>query len=187
MSYIQDNLMPGEKILYAASVHPAVFLPGIAIGIMSIGWVIFSFSLLASTPDAVNEGNILAGSFSLFFAGIIFITSIFAILKALIILLTTEFAVTNRKVIAKTGLLRRRTLEILLSKVESVAINQSILGRMINYGTVTVVGTGGTRETFRSIKDPIAVRNKINLTVEQYMQAYSEHQQQRITNQQTGR
>jgi uncharacterized membrane protein YdbT with pleckstrin-like domain len=83
---------------------------------------------------------------------------------------TTEFAVTNRRLIAKTGLIRRQTLEILLSKVESVSVDQNILGRVLNFGTVTVTGTGGTSESFLAIVDPINVRNKINQIIEGQMQ-----------------
>ena len=93
-------------------------------------------------------------------------------------MLTTEFAVTNRRVIAKTGFIRRRTLEILLQKVESVAVYQDILGRLLNFGSVTVTGTGGTRERFRMIVKPSAVRKKINHIIETQAEMYTQRQQQ---------
>lgn len=111
------------------------------------------------------------------------IFSILLGIQALIVLRTTEFAVTNRRVIAKTGFIRRHTLEMLLSKVESVAIQQNILGRMLNFGTVTITGTGGTKESFRAIVEPIEVRKKINQIIEGYMQAYAEYQQRKAVNQ----
>jgi uncharacterized membrane protein YdbT with pleckstrin-like domain len=89
-------------------------------------------------------------------------------LKAFIILLTTEFAVTNKRVIAKSGFLRRNTIEILLSKVESVTVKQSILGRLLNFGTVKVTGTGGTRGTFKLVTAPLALRKVIHQVVEEY-------------------
>lgn len=73
---------------------------------------------------------------------------------------TDEFAVTNRRVIVKTGLISRKTLEMNLSKIESVNVDQSIFGRLLGYGTITIIGTGGTRESFPNISEPILFRKK---------------------------
>ena len=89
---------------------------------------------------------------------------------------TTELAITNRRVIAKTGFIRRHSLEILLPKIESVDVRQGILGRMLNFGTVTVTGTGGTRESFKAIAEPIVVRKKINQIIEHYTELYAQRQ-----------
>lgn len=69
-----------------------------------------------------------------------------------------EFAVTNKRVIVKTGLISRRTLEMNLSKIESVNVDQTIFGRLLGYGTITIIGTGGTRESFPNISHPIEFR-----------------------------
>ena len=79
---------------------------------------------------------------------------------------TTEFAVTNKRVIAKTGWIRRRSLELLLTKVESIGVSQPIMGRVFNYGTITVVGTGGTREPFHNIVEPMGFRKRVNAQIE---------------------
>ena len=71
-----------------------------------------------------------------------------------------EFAVTNKRVIVKTGLISRRTLEMNLSKIESVNVDQSIMGRILGYGTITIIGTGGTRESFPKIANPLLFRKK---------------------------
>jgi len=71
-----------------------------------------------------------------------------------------EFAITNHRIIIKIGLISRRTVEMNLSKVETVNVDQSILGRMLGYGTITIVGTGGTKEVFENINDPIDFRKK---------------------------
>lgn len=78
----------------------------------------------------------------------------------LIALKTSEFAITNKRIIIKVGLISRRTLEMNLSKIESVNVNQGILGRMLGYGTIVVVGTGGTKEPFAGIIDPMTFRKK---------------------------
>lgn len=74
--------------------------------------------------------------------------------------LTSEFAITNKRIIIKVGLISRRTLELNLSKVESVNVDQSILGRILGYGTITVIGTGGTKETFGDIREPLEFRKQ---------------------------
>lgn len=79
---------------------------------------------------------------------------------------TSEFAITNKRVIIKIGLISRRTLEMNLSKIESVNVDQGILGRILDYGTIRIFGTGGTKESFPNIKQPIKFRKKFQeLTV----------------------
>ena len=73
----------------------------------------------------------------------------------------TEIAVTNRRIIYKKGLIRRQTNEMNMDKVESVQIDQSILGRMLNYGDITVRGTGTGLEPLKDIDDPIGFRNHV--------------------------
>jgi uncharacterized membrane protein YdbT with pleckstrin-like domain len=192
MSYIKDNLMPNEKLLFTARVHPAVFLPSIVSFILTIALFIYGFSKAAivsttgAPPPEINEATTIVGMFLLCFSGFLFLYSVLLVLQALIIMFATEFGVTNRRVIAKTGFIRRHTLEMLLSKIESVAVRQNILGRLLNFGTVTVTGTGGTKESFRAIVEPIAVRKKINQIIEGSTQAYNQYQQQRISNPQAG-
>ncbi len=174
MGYIQDNLMPNEKILFTARVHPAVFLPSVFSFIVSIGF--FTYALSPRNKGDVVSG-LLAGFLLLTAIGF-FIYSLLLGIQALVILLTTEFAVTNKRVIAKRGFIRRHTLEILLPKVESISVNQNVLGRLLNFGTVTVTGTGGTRESFRAIVAPVEVRKKITHIIERYMQAYAQSERQ---------
>jgi len=71
---------------------------------------------------------------------------------------TSEFAITTKRIIIKVGLISRRTLEMNLNKIESVNVDQSILGRILNYGSITVIGTGGTHEAFYNIASPMQFR-----------------------------
>jgi len=71
---------------------------------------------------------------------------------------TSEYAITNKRVIIKIGLISRKTLEMNLSKIESVNVDQSIFGRLLGYGAITIIGTGGTRETFSALANPIQFR-----------------------------
>lgn len=167
MSYIEDNLMENEEVLHWAYVHPAVFLPSVFAFLSSCVLLVYGI-LLGSRYSAGSQ----AGSVIMVLSAMVlcFIAIILAV-EALIIKLTTEFAVTNRRVIAKRGFIRRHTLEILLNKVESISVHQDILGRLLDFGTITVTGTGGTMESFRGIAEPLTVRKQINQIVEQY--AYS--------------
>lgn len=100
--------------------------------------------------------------------------TVFVSLKALFTLFlaplvaraTSEFAVTNRRVIIKVGLVSRKTVELNLEKVESIGVEQTILGRILGYGTIVVVGTGGTKEPFRGIADPMGFRRAVNEATE---------------------
>jgi len=156
MSYIEKNLMPNEKILYSAKVHPAVFIPATTL---------FVFTILMLIQFVLTKNTL-----SLIFATICFLFTLRFTLEAIMILLNTEFAITNRRIIAKTGFFHRKTLEMLLAKVESVSIYQNLGGRIMNFGSVTIIGTGGTKETFRGIIDPQNVRKKVNQVIEHYIQ-----------------
>jgi uncharacterized membrane protein YdbT with pleckstrin-like domain len=163
MSYVEENLMPNEKVLYLARIHPAIFMS--AIVDFLIGAVLGAGAFLLN--DQLNAGSpSLALAFLAAFFGLIAVISFF---EALITRLTTEFAVTNRRVVAKAGFVRRHTLEMLLQKVESVAVNQGITGRILNYGSLTITGTGGTKERFTAIANPMAVRRYINQILERYI------------------
>ena len=84
---------------------------------------------------------------------------------------STEMAVTNRRVIIKTGIMSRRSLEIMLPKVESIGIDESAGGRMLGYGTVTIHGTGGTPEPFRLIAHPSEFRKQVQQQIDNAMRA----------------
>lgn len=164
MSYVEDNLMPNEKVLFKARIHPAVFLPAI---VAFLGSIAFAF-LASDLASQQNSSDSMLGTMMFCLTGILFFWSLWLGLQAIIVLFTTEFAVTNRRVIAKRGFIRRHTMEMLLQKVESVSVRQDILGRMLNFGTITVTGTGGTQEGFRKIVEPLTVRKKMYKILEHY-------------------
>ena len=166
MSYVSENLMPNEKVYFKARIHPAIFIP--AILCIGLGLLLFLATFIGSSGD---RGIFI--TFSLCVFGIFLLSAVVLALDAPIAMHTTEFAVTNRRVIGKVGLFRRHTLEILLSKVESVAVHQNLAGRMLDFGTVVIVGTGGTQEPFRMIAAPLALRMKVNQILEASAQAYA--------------
>lgn len=84
------------------------------------------------------------------------------IIIAVVRVLTTELALTNKRVIAKTGWIARSTIELRLDKVEGLVVNQGIIGRFLNYGTVFVTGTGGIKTPIPYISSPIEFRRVVN-------------------------
>jgi uncharacterized membrane protein YdbT with pleckstrin-like domain len=87
-------------------------------------------------------------------------------LWAWILYATTELAITNKRVIAKTGLIERRTTEMFLEKIESIQVDQSILGRLFDFGSVVISGTGIHSAPFKNISDPLALRRNFMMAAD---------------------
>jgi len=149
--YIDDILQPGEKVLYSTNAHWMFYLPAIA------AWIgaIFLFVLSRQT---VTEGIVLL---CLSASAVVAIVALYWTAKAWFHRWTTETDVTNLRVVHKTGFIKRRTFEMSLDKVESVDVNQSIVGRILNYGDVTILGVGEGKETIATIASPLEFRNFI--------------------------
>lgn len=94
------------------------------------------------------------------------ISGAIAILMGMMRRNATEMAVTNRRVVIKTGLVSRKTIEMLLGKVESIEVNETAVGRMLGYGTIVVIGTGGTPEPFRKVAHPLEFRSQVQQQIE---------------------
>jgi uncharacterized membrane protein YdbT with pleckstrin-like domain len=149
--YIDDILQPGEKVLYSTNAHWIFYLPAIAAWIVALAFFILSRS-------TVNETLVLVW---LSLAAIAGLAALYWTLKGWFHRWTTETDVTNLRVVHKTGFIKRRTFEMSLDKVESVDVNQSILGRILNYGNVTVHGVGEGSEEINTIASPLDFRNHI--------------------------
>jgi len=88
-------------------------------------------------------------------------TALFSLwLSPIIRQMTSEFVITNKRVIMKTGFISRKTFEMNLQKIESVNVDQSFWGRLMGFGTVSIIGTGGSRESFADIANPLLFRRK---------------------------
>jgi uncharacterized membrane protein YdbT with pleckstrin-like domain len=149
--YIDNILQPGEKVLYSTNAHWIFYLPAIG------AWLVAIVLLIAAQIIPAETARLISLSLSA-------IAAIFALYKMLTAWFhrwTTETDVTNLRVVHKTGFIKRRTFEMSLDKVESVDVNQSILGRLMNYGDVTVRGVGEGAETIHTIASPLDFRNHI--------------------------
>ncbi|MGJ4880702.1 MULTISPECIES: PH domain-containing protein [unclassified Bradyrhizobium] len=149
--YIDEILQPGEKVLYSTNAHWMFYLPAIG------AWIVV-FGLLVLSRMTVNDNLVLL---CLATAAVIAIVALYWTVRAWFHRLTTETDVTNRRVVHKTGFIKRRTFEMALDKVESVDVNQTIMGRVLNYGDVTILGVGEGKETISTIAEPLAFRNAI--------------------------
>ena len=149
--YIDDILQPGEKVLYSTNAHWIFYLPAI------VAWIVAVFLFLLSRQTATESLVLLC----LAAAAVVAIVALYWTVKAWFHRWTTETDVTNMRVVHKTGFIKRRTFEMSLDKVESVDVNQSILGRILNYGDVTVRGVGEGAETIDTIASPLDFRNHI--------------------------
>ena len=148
MSYVQRVLRPGEQVRHISSIHWIVYWLGVAVALLAV--VAYWFS----------ETRFLTGMWR-FTAYALALVAVVLLVQEWLRWWITEIAVTNRRIIYKKGFIRRQTNEMNMDKVESVQVDQSILGRMLDYGTVTILGTGEGFETLRTIASPIELRNNI--------------------------
>ena len=141
MSYIEKNLMGGESILYRGKLHWIVFL-------WPIIWFIIAIMFFSGGGDTAAD------------SGLFILIAILTGIASFINYTTSEFGITNKRVIAKVGFIRRNSLEVLLNKVEGIQVNQGIWGRILGFGSITVSGTGGTKNPFHKISAPLEFRRR---------------------------
>src|SRR5690348_10962476 len=149
--YIDEILQPGEKVLYSTNAHWMFYLPAIA------GWIVVLVLLILSRVTSVDSLTLLCWAA----AAVVAIAALYWTFKAWFHRFTTETDVTNMRVVHKTGFIKRRSFEMALDKIESVDVDQSILGRILNYGDVTINGVGEGKERIRTISSPLAFRSAI--------------------------
>jgi uncharacterized membrane protein YdbT with pleckstrin-like domain len=148
--YIDEILQPGEKVLYSTNAHWIFYLPAIAAWIVALAFLILS---VAVPPLALAAwaGAVIAALVAIYFT-----------VKGWFHRFTTETDVTDRRVVHKTGFINRHTFEIALDKIASVEVDQSIAGRLLNYGNVTIVSMGEVKpQPIKTIASPLAFRSAI--------------------------
>ena len=164
MSYIDANLIPGEKVVYQTRLHWIVMLGHTLFALFILGLpggiLLYYARKEQSQTSAQNEHLMLGG------AGVLLVSALVAIIAGLVRRNATEMAVTTRRVVIKTGLAARKTIEMLLSKVESIEVNETASGRMLGYGTIVVIGTGGTSEPFHKVAHPLEFRSQVQQQIE---------------------
>jgi uncharacterized membrane protein YdbT with pleckstrin-like domain len=147
MGYVESVLAPGERVVHRAAVSHWMFAASYFVGVLCIigaGAVVYFDR---------SRGPLIAAAATV--VGLAFI------IVALVRRGTTELVLTDRRIIAKRGFIARATVEMNLSKVESLHVNQGLFGRLLDYGDVTVVGTGSSLEPLRCICGPLELRRKL--------------------------
>jgi len=162
MSYITKTLVPGEKVVYQTRLHWIVMLGHIigAIVLWGLGGYVLWYDYAHAQMETSNRHVAAYGGAALLLCGLI------VLLAGSIRRNATEMAVTSRRVVIKTGLASRRTIEMLLNKVETIEVSEPGLGRMLGYGSITMIGTGGTSEQFHKMAKPLFFRNEVQQQIE---------------------
>jgi hypothetical protein len=140
MGYIESSLLPGEAVVARAHLHWIVFVR--AIFVLILGGTVAYFEPISG--------------------GVISAVGLLMLIPPLITRASSEFAVTSKRVVIKVGVVQRKTLELLLRQIEAISVDQSLSGRVLNYGTITVMGTGGVRESFKNISRPLEFRRAVH-------------------------
>lgn len=137
MGYITNNLLSGETVKHTAKVHWWAWGKGVAL---------------------LGVGVLVASMGAGFLGTVLILLGLVLAVRGLIVVATTELAVTDRRVIAKFGLIRRSTVELLHQKIEGMSVDQSVFGRLLGFGTVTVNGTGAGKTPIPHIAAPLDFR-----------------------------
>jgi uncharacterized membrane protein YdbT with pleckstrin-like domain len=146
--YVDKVLQPGERILYRASLNWILYAPGVSLWVVALA--LYLFPSIGGLATFLNWCALL-----------VFLGGLFVIARAWFEWWTTEIAVTDRRVIYKTGFISRKTTEMHMDKVESVDVDQSVLGRILDYGNVMVRGTGSGLSPIKNVDAPLELRNHI--------------------------
>jgi uncharacterized membrane protein YdbT with pleckstrin-like domain len=150
MSYLDDHLLAGERIIYRARLHWIIFGASIA---LIVAGVVLAIILQATQHDYWYLGMAVVG------------IGLLVAIGPAIRYVSSEFAVTDKRVLAKHGFIERESIETLLTKIEAISVDQGIIGRVLDYGSITITGTGGTEESFPRISDPLEFRRQIQSQV----------------------
>ena len=148
-SYARATIAPNENVIYKTSAHWILFVRYAVAALL----VLFFVAL----PLAIGLQAFLGWRIG----WILLPFTLLILVPPTLIFLTSELVVTNRRVLIKTGAISRQTLEMFISKIESVGVDQSFLGRLLDFGTVIIRGTGGSEEPFTTIAHPLRFRNAV--------------------------
>lgn len=162
MSYIEASLVPGETAVYQTRLHWIVMLRHILLGLLLLAGsgALLTYHLNQPRLGITREHLIEGGAAALLLCGIV------AIVAGMVRRNATEMAVTTRRVVIKQGLMNRKTIEMLLNKIETIEVSEPMVGRILGYGSITMVGTGGTSEPFHKIAHPLQFRGAVQQQLE---------------------
>ena len=152
MSYISNNLKNNEKLIFKSSQSiKSLFFWSFIFGFIGLVLVLLKgFVVIMGVSSTGYNLYLIYWAVLLFF-----------VIKNLITYFTTEYGITNTRVISKDGLIRRDIEEINLSSIESINVNQTIIGRLLNYGTIVISGRGTSKVILKDIDNVVEIRKLI--------------------------
>jgi len=143
MSFIEKNLSANEHVLYKGKIHWFIYFRGLFFIILSL----------------------ITGATSYALCGFLFLVGLFLLIRAAILVSSTEFAVTNKRVVLKTGVTSRKVTELQLNKSEGLQISEGVIGRMVGYGTIRI-NTSGVAESVPFLAKPFEFKRQVNNAIE---------------------
>ncbi len=146
-NFVATSLLPGERVLYTTRLHWIIFARPTAL--LVAGWI------LAAVLDPGS------GTWTRTFVRLVIIGGLLAEMAAVLKFISAEFALTNLRVIVKSGFIRRYAIEIMLEWIEGMYVSQGIVGRLLGFGTLTIAGVGGSRGPYHRIHDPLEFRQRV--------------------------
>ena len=155
MAYLDKQLMQGETVAKQAHLHWIVYLPAIGVGLLALA---VGFGLGSQGEHALQAAEILGGALGLY--------ALYLAFGGFLKRSSARFAVTNKRILIRLGMIRRQSSEILLSQIEGITVHQGLGGRLFNYGTVVIEGTGGDSAPYRQIAAPDAFRLAVQEQIE---------------------
>ena len=150
MTFIEKNLANNERIIYRAKLHWWIY--GQSVFLLILGIVVFALGGKTEIVKIIGE--------------LLVVISLITLINAYIRSSASEFAVTNRRVMMKTGVTKRRLVELQLNRSDGLVIDQGIIGRIFNYGSI-IIRTGNLEEVFSPVADPYEFKRQINNAIEE--------------------
>ena len=160
-SYLQGNLLEGESVRYRATLSLWRYAFRLAAGVLLLAASLIVLVTEAVGPHIHHQGIEIAALIGVLLGAVLF-------LWPFVVRRGTELAITDRRVICKTGLLSTASIEIRFAKIETVRVQQDVLGRMLNFGNIEIRGTGSSFEPIEHIARPLAFKNALDQAMEAY-------------------
>lgn len=149
MSFIEKNLANNEKIVYKGNLHWWIYMKNILL-------IVFGVIIINTAKNNLGSGV----------GGVLVMIALIGLVGAYMRSKSSEFVVTNRRIMLKTGVLRRKLVELQLNRAEGLSVDQGIIGRMFNFGSI-IVTSGGVKEVFSPIAKPYEFKKQVNNAIEE--------------------
>lgn len=159
--FVTKNLMADEMVIHSTRLHWNLYFKALAAALIGVFMIIV---IPIFGDEEIKNALALPGII------VIVIGALYGIYLNLLIK-NSEYVITNKRVIMKKGILSTATLEVLFSKAEATSIYQDLFGKMLGYGNVAVIGSGGTASVFYNIENPVEFRKAIQTEIDNTQKA----------------